>query len=125
IAGVDGTPLLGEFWGLLFLVAIAVTAVGGRFTTARRQVGSAGTTVTFEGTRDGLDRLGELTRDHEERAVVAVGEVGQGLKVLIGQHLRIGVVAVNGLEDSLHGLRLTIGAQNLGLLRALRLENLL
>ena len=46
--------------------------------------------------------------DHEI-AVPVLGEAGEHLQVLVGQHLRVGVVGMHRPEDPLQRLRLTVG----------------
>src|SRR5215211_2436720 len=80
--------------------------------------------VVAEGLSDGADRLGELTRDDPE-GVTTSCQVRQRLQVLVGQHLGICVVAVDGLEDQVNGPGLTVGPEDRGLLVALRHQDLL
>src|SRR5918993_5215319 len=80
--------------------------------------------VVAEGLGDGADRLGQLTRDDPE-GVPAFGQVRKRLQVLVGQHLGICVVAVDGLEDQVDGSGFTVGTKDGRLLVALRDQDLL
>src|SRR5260221_11696995 len=66
-----------------------------------------------------LQRAGQLARDHPDRVARALGELRQGLQVLVGEQLGVGVVLVNRLEHGPNGLRLALGAQDRPLLLTL------
>ena len=84
---------------------------------------------------DPVQGRGELGGHDPHLGGRAVGDLGQGLEVLVGQQLGVGVSSVDGVEDledgarltlglEDRGLRLTLGAQDRGLLVALGREDL-
>src|SRR5918994_5413846 len=65
-----------------------------------------------EGLADRAQGRGELAGDDPHRARLALGELGQGLEVLVGQQLGVGVVLVDGLEHGLDRPGLPLGLED-------------
>ncbi|KOV18723.1 hypothetical protein ADK90_19910 [Streptomyces sp. XY413] len=63
---------------------------------------------------DALERGGDLAGEDPESAAWSLGKLRQCLKVLVGQQLGVGVVAVNGLEHLVDGSGLALGPDGLG-----------
>src|SRR3954466_7358794 len=58
---------------------------------------------------DALQRGGDFGRDHPEGVAGTLGQLGQHLQVLVGEQLRVRVVAVDRLEHRVDRLRLALG----------------
>src|SRR5690606_24791604 len=76
-----------------------------------------------ETARDRAERRGELGGDDEELARVLVRQLRKHLEVLVGEQLRVGLAAVDGVEDLEDRAGLTLGPEDRGLGLALRAED--
>ena len=61
---------------------------------------------------DPVQGRGELGGHDSHLRAGSVGDFGQGLKVLVGQQLGVGVAAVDGVEDLEDGARLTLSLED-------------
>src|SRR5699024_9196133 len=68
-----------------------------------------------EGGGDRSQGGGELGGDDPQFGGGTVGDLRQHLQVLVGEQFRIGVAAVNGVEDLQDRPRLTLGLEDRGL----------
>src|SRR5690606_4652666 len=99
------------------------TAVGTCEPRAGCLLGRREALAAEEALADALERLGELRGDDPQLVGVALGELGEGLQVLVREQLAVGVTGMDGAEDRRDGLRLTLGAQHLGLRVTFGLED--
>ena len=90
------------------------TGTGGVVVGVVRAAGAA-VLAAAEGSGDAVERRRELRGHDPHLGGGAVGDLGQGLEVLVGQQLGVGVAAVDGVEDLKDGARLTLGLEDRGL----------
>ena len=64
---------------------------------------------------EALERLADLAGHDPDLVGVALGDLRHHLEVLVGQQRLVGLAVVDGLEDRLDGLPLTLGPQDRGL----------
>src|SRR3954464_10402916 len=70
-----------------------------------------------------LHRARELARDHPDLVRVALGDLREHRQVLVRQQLRVRVAVVDGREDGVDRLGLTLGVQHLRLSLTLRAQD--
>ena len=88
----------------------------GPMSTRVRGVGVAGDAGDLVDRRaEALHRLGDLAGDDPHLVGVALGDLRHHLEVLVGQQRLVRAAVVDGLEDRLDGLALTLRPQDLGL----------
>src|SRR3954465_15127045 len=73
---------------------------------------------------EAFERLGDLRRDDPHLVGVALGDLRHHLEVLVGQQRLVGLAVVDGLEDRLDRLALTLRPEDLRLTVGLRAQDL-